>query len=280
MGKEKGLMKDPDKFSRAHQEISDWFSRKQNQYDFLRHMMHFMPKEWNTELEIPIKTETGFLIGFADAIMFLRDYGGSEYKLLLEFKSTIRDKSATLRQLKSYSTYSTNISQLIIIHNDDNAEENTVFEWAEFFKSQNIFLFSLSNCENSWPYFDYELSQLSDYELSSNPNIPQGEWTAKLNGYTDFFDTSGNKIGIILGFDIAYFDMKYQIHIINREVVGLSFNQINRLEEESGIPIETWVEKNLSFQAEVGIQPTGEACATSLITSIKLGSLIIPTTNN
>jgi len=65
MSKEKGYLKDPDRFTKEHQKMCVWFTAHTNAKDFVRIFLGDLPFDLKTTLEILVKSQSGFLYGYA-----------------------------------------------------------------------------------------------------------------------------------------------------------------------------------------------------------------------
>ena len=137
MGTEKGLFRDPGRFSPLHDDLSNWFANQGNQRSFLRRNLNIQAVSWRAELERPVLAKNDFLIGFSDLFVTFADALGDQRRLLVEFKSEIRDKAAILRQLRAYAAYCPRIDYTAIVVNQPDLGEQQLFHAAAFFASHS-----------------------------------------------------------------------------------------------------------------------------------------------
>lgn len=117
MGTEKGLFKDIEKYSKLHNEVTEYFANRDNVFNFLWGIAHIACKTFKIELEYPVRAKNEFLYGFADCIIDVIDDSDNHFKILLEFKSSLKDYPETLRQMNIYRTTLKNIDYAFLIVN-------------------------------------------------------------------------------------------------------------------------------------------------------------------
>jgi hypothetical protein len=88
MSKEKGYLKDPDRFTKEHQKMCVWFTAHTNAKDFVRIFLGDLPFDLKTTLEILVKSQSGFLYGYADVCLSYKTDQAKQENVLIEVKSS------------------------------------------------------------------------------------------------------------------------------------------------------------------------------------------------
>lgn len=175
MVSDKGYLKDADKFTQEHQQMSMWFTVQKNARDFVRMFLCDLPLDLTTTLEVPVKSSTGFLYGYADVVMSYRTDQFSVENVLIELKSSLTDFGAVLRQIRTYQEYLRNVTKTCLIHSglDDRTDDTAT----RYFVSQGIYVSLLVAAQ--------EIMQIGmDYKVGC---VPAGKRLATLIGV--FFST-------------------------------------------------------------------------------------------
>jgi hypothetical protein len=193
--KDKGLIRDPDKYTQKHQEMCSWFIQGNNAFDFLRYHLCEIARNVSATLEVPAIGRNGFFYGFADIVIKYENETGATEKVLIEAKSTLSDYGAVLRQLRTYATYIAGITKTLVLYdqlqNDDGSAES-------FFSSQNVLIELFSNIVNAKCYYD----------RSGKAPVPSGRRSAVLCGIVE----SAERRSLTFEFLVHYSDED-----INRE---------------------------------------------------------------
>lgn len=179
MGTEKGMFKDPDKFTKAHQQMSLWFTDQDNAYNFVRYFCLEEPEGLEVEIEVPVMTEKKFLYGYADVVIKL-----PHTNILVELKSSISDYGATLRQLKTYQQFIPNVSKTVLVIQGYKGPTGEDYgDLHQFFGSQGIAVTPLSWVEGT--------VRERDGEGTLHQIVPDGFHNASLAIFHETGDTSG-----------------------------------------------------------------------------------------
>lgn len=141
MSKEKGYLKDADRFTTQHQEMCLWFTEDKNAKDFVRIFLGDLVFDLKTKLEIPVKSKSGFLYGYADVCLSYQTDQSKQENVLIEVKSSFTDFGEVLRQIRTYQEYLGNITKTCLIHSglDDEQDKKAT----QYFVSQGIYIVSL-----------------------------------------------------------------------------------------------------------------------------------------
>lgn len=193
MTKEKGYLKDLDRFTKEHQKMCMWFTADNNAKYFIRIFLGDLPVGVKTTLEIPVKSQSGFLYGYADICLSYRTDQSKQENLLIEVKSALTDFGAVLRQIRTYQEYLGNITKTCLIHSVLNDEDAI-----QYFVSQEIYIASLEG-----------IKEEIEEALSENTiKVPAGKRSAHLCGV--WFSTTRNywSLSFIVEYDDKYLGLK------------------------------------------------------------------------
>ncbi len=179
MGTEKGLFKDDDKFSPRHQELTDWIAVEDNARQFTWEILRLPVKSVQVEIEVPVYSPTRFLFGFADSVVSVHDSLGRTRKVLFEFKSSLRDYAAVLRQIQTYRTNISKIDHTVLIVNgsddwaldDDDAYSDEFLDLARRLYSQQVYLYDFFSVQHTLGAIDHKYAVPSEDDLDERGRI-------------------------------------------------------------------------------------------------------------
>lgn len=137
----KGHFDDPDRYTKQHQNICNWFVENNSDAKlFIRLFLFDNLAEPKVEIDEPIITKTGYLLGYPDILISYQNDQSRQEKVLIEVKTSLADFGEALRQVKTYRTYLGNITKTCLIHAV--LDEDKTQKLKSFFGSQGIFVFS------------------------------------------------------------------------------------------------------------------------------------------
>jgi len=174
MTKEKGYLKDSDRFTKVHQKMCVWFTANTNAKNFVRIFLGDLSFDLKTTLEVPVKSQSGFLYGYADIRLSYKTDQSKRENVLIEVKSSFTDFGEVLRQIRTHQEYLGNITKTCLVHSGLDDEKNG--DAIQYFVSQGIYIASLEEVKE-------EIERIVSTNMVTNETkVPAGKRNAELSG--------------------------------------------------------------------------------------------------